>query len=352
MPTTVRTRVAIVGGGPAGLMLSHLLARSRHRLRRRRPPHARARSRQTHRAGILEQDSVRLLVEPGSPTGCCATATGTRASTCAFGGRGPPHRLQASSGRRAGSTRRPTCSSTSPTPAPRRRRRALRRHATRGRRRRRRPRPASCSPTPTGSRPRGPVRLPRRRRRVAQHLPPRLSRSRPRRQYFREYPFAWFGILCEAPPSAPELIYTHSDRGVRADQPAHRDAAADVLPVRPGRGRRRLVRRPDLGGAPGPASAPTASRLNEGPITRTTVLPFRSFVQEPMRHGRLLLAGDAAHTVPPTGAKGLNLALADVRVLAEGSSARCAKNDASLARRLHRAAPSTGSGGPSTSPTG
>lgn len=57
--------------------------------------------------------------------------------------------------------------------------------------------------------------------------------------------------------------------------------------------------------------------LREGPVLERTVLPFRSFVQTPMRHGRLLLAGDAAHTVPPTGAKGLNLALADVRVLAE-----------------------------------
>src|SRR4029450_8997805 len=58
-------------------------------------------------------------------------------------------------------------------------------------------------------------------------------------------------------------------------------------------------------------------RLKEGPIIEKTVLRFRSFVAEPMRHGRLLLAGDAAHTVPPTGAKGLNLALADVRVLAD-----------------------------------
>lgn len=57
--------------------------------------------------------------------------------------------------------------------------------------------------------------------------------------------------------------------------------------------------------------------LKEGPIFEKTVLPFRSFVCEPMRHGNLMLAGDAAHTVPPTGAKGLNLALADVRVLAE-----------------------------------
>ena len=66
------------------------------------------------------------------------------------------------------------------------------------------------------------------------------------------------------------------------------------------------------------------------------MLPFRSFVQEPMRHGNLLLAGDAAHTVPPTGAKGLNLALADVRVLAEELERAIAQERRVVARRLHR----------------
>ena len=70
--------------------------------------------------------------------------------------------------------------------------------------------------------------------------------------------------------------------------------------------------------------------LKEGPITSKSVLPFRSFVQEPMRHGNLLLAGDAAHTVPPTGAKGLNLALADVRVLAEELERAISKKDGTL----------------------
>ncbi len=70
--------------------------------------------------------------------------------------------------------------------------------------------------------------------------------------------------------------------------------------------------------------------LHEGPITSKTVLPFRSFVQEPMRHGNLLLAGDAAHTVPPTGAKGLNLALADVKVLAEELERAIAEQDPAL----------------------
>jgi p-hydroxybenzoate 3-monooxygenase len=64
-------------------------------------------------------------------------------------------------------------------------------------------------------------------------------------------------------------------------------------------------------------AGPDGFTLAEGPVTDKAVLRFRSFVAEPMRHGNLLLAGDAAHTVPPTGAKGLNLALADVRVLAE-----------------------------------
>jgi p-hydroxybenzoate 3-monooxygenase len=74
-------------------------------------------------------------------------------------------------------------------------------------------------------------------------------------------------------------------------------------------------------------AGPDGFTLKEGPITEKTVLRFRSFVAEPMRHGNLLLAGDAAHTVPPTGAKGLNLALADVRVLAEVIERALLKND-------------------------
>ena len=138
-----------------------------------------------------------------------------------------------------------------------------------------------------------------------------------RQQFFREYPFAWFGILCHAPKSAPELIYTRSKRGFalisqRTERLQRMYFQCD------------LHERPDdwsdaqiwdelqarLGGMDG-------FRLNEGPIVERTVLSFRSFVQTPMRYGQLLLAGDAGHTVPPTGAKGLNLALADVRVLAD-----------------------------------
>ena len=150
------------------------------------------------------------------------------------------------------------------------------------------------------------------------------SRSMCRRQipeaertsYFREYPFAWFGILCDAPRSAPELVYSHSDRGFalisqrtetmqrmyfQCDPDTDPDAWSDD------RIWAELQARVNVNGLV----------LKEGPITSKAVLRFRSFVCEPMRYGRLLLVGDAAHTVPPTGAKGLNLALADVRVLAE-----------------------------------
>ena len=70
--------------------------------------------------------------------------------------------------------------------------------------------------------------------------------------------------------------------------------------------------------------------LKEGPVLEKMVLPFRSFVQAPMRHGNLFLAGDAAHTVPPTGAKGLNLAISDVRLLFEGLESFYASGSAAL----------------------
>jgi len=136
-----------------------------------------------------------------------------------------------------------------------------------------------------------------------------------RHQSFREYPFAWFGILCEAPASARELVYSQSDRGFalisQRTETLQRmyfqcDPDTEVEAWSDDRIWAELQSRVNVNGL----------QLREGPITSRTVLRFRSFVCEPMRHGRLLLAGDAAHTVPPTGAKGLNLALADVRVLA------------------------------------
>ncbi len=135
-----------------------------------------------------------------------------------------------------------------------------------------------------------------------------------RRQFFREYPFAWFGILAEAPPSAPELVYNHSERGFALIsqrtptlQRMYFQCEPDEDPEAWSDDRIWSELQARVGG--------NGLTLQEGPITSRSVLPFRSFVQEPMSYGRLVLAGDAAHTVPPTGAKGLNLALADVRVL-------------------------------------
>ncbi|NYD77855.1 4-hydroxybenzoate 3-monooxygenase [Arthrobacter cupressi] len=138
-----------------------------------------------------------------------------------------------------------------------------------------------------------------------------------RTQYFHEYPFAWFGILAEAPRSAEELIYANSEHGFalisQRSETVQRmyfqcdptENAADWDDERIWAELRKRVNG-------------NGFELKEGPVLEKMVLPFRSFVHTPMRHGNLFLAGDAAHTVPPTGAKGLNLAINDVRLLAEG----------------------------------
>ena len=135
-----------------------------------------------------------------------------------------------------------------------------------------------------------------------------------RQDFFRQYPFAWFGILADAPPSSDELIYAHSDRGfvlVSTRSPSVQrlyfqcDPETDVDDWSDDRIWSEFTAR----------LAPAGVAPKDGPIFKKDVLQFRSFVCEPMQYGRLFLAGDAAHTVPPTGAKGLNLAVADVRVL-------------------------------------
>ncbi|GLY46955.1 4-hydroxybenzoate 3-monooxygenase [Lentzea sp. NBRC 102530] len=144
---------------------------------------------------------------------------------------------------------------------------------------------------------------------------------------FREYPFAWFGIITQAPRSAEELVYAHSPRGfalISQRTETHQrmyfqcGPETDAAVWSDDRIWEELQAR---------VAGPDGFTLKEGPITERTVLRFRSFVAEPMRYGNLLLAGDAAHTVPPTGAKGLNLALADVRVLSEVVERALLKND-------------------------
>ena len=133
----------------------------------------------------------------------------------------------------------------------------------------------------------------------------------------RVYPFGWLGVLVDEPPVAEELVYAHHQRGfalcsmrspTRSRYYIQVAAGEDAAAWSDERFFDELRRRLD------PA---LADRLKTGRSIETSVAPLRSFVAEPMRHGRLFLAGDAAHIVPPTGAKGLNLALADAGRLAE-----------------------------------
>jgi p-hydroxybenzoate 3-monooxygenase len=125
------------------------------------------------------------------------------------------------------------------------------------------------------------------------------------------YPFAWLGVLAEAPPSTDELIYAWHEHGFALHSMRSPHISRLYLQVPADED---LAEWPDER-----IWAELATRIghvNEGPILEKGITPMRSFVTEPMQHGRLLLAGDAAHIVPPTGAKGLNLAVNDVRLLA------------------------------------
>ncbi|HJQ44705.1 MAG TPA: 4-hydroxybenzoate 3-monooxygenase [Amycolatopsis sp.] len=135
------------------------------------------------------------------------------------------------------------------------------------------------------------------------------------RFFDRDYPFAWLGVLARTPPSHKELIYTHHERGFALHSMRSPEITRLYLQVphderidgwSDDRIWSELTRRLETRGE---------FSLREGPILDKGITPMRSFVTEPMQYGRLFLAGDAAHIVPPTGAKGMNLAVADVRVL-------------------------------------
>ena len=320
--STTRTRVAIVGGGPAGLALSHLLHvagidsvvidnRTYHEIET------------THRAGILERDSVRLLLDSGVSDRVLRDGHEHQGIDIRFGG--VSHRidfqklvgascwlypqtdvfidLHAARTRDGGDLRYGISDA------------AVTDH---------RDEPHVTYTDADGT-----------RHEITAELVVGADGSRsicrdlvadPQR-YFREYPFAWFGILAEAPQSAPELIYTRSPHGFAlisqrtpTVQRMYFQCDSDENPDDWSDDRiwAELQRR---------VAGDDGFSLNEGPIIQRSVLPFRSFVQSPMRDGKLLLAGDAAHTVPPTGAKGLNLALADVRVLADVVERALVKND-------------------------
>src|SRR6266508_4417902 len=228
----MRTQVGIVGAGPAGLVLTHLLARAGIDsvvLENR----SRGYIEQRVRAGVLEQNTVDLLRENGLAQRLDREGLVHHGLELRFAGRG--HRI-----------------------------------------------PLSVL---TG--------------------------------YEREYPFAWLGILAEAPPSSEELIYCSSERGFALHSMRSPKVTRLYLQVDPAE---------DLANWPDEHiweelrarfATDDGWALADGPLLEKGITSMRSFVVEPMQYGRLYLAGDAAHIVPATGAKGLNLAVADVRILAE-----------------------------------
>lgn len=325
MTTRIRTRVAIVGAGPAGLILSHLLAdagiesvvidqRSREEIET------------TIRAGILEQGTVDLLtaIDPGTRVHTVGQrhdgielrfqGEGHRIDFPGLVGRSvwlyPQHealkdllalRLSHGQDLRFGAT-------------------AVRVEGV-----------DTATPRVSGTDAEGAgfvidadfVVGADGSRSVVRQAVAGSSRD----GHFREYPFAWFGILCEAPPSAHELIYSNSDDGfalISQRSPEVQrmyfqcDPDADPNTLSEAEIWETLQRR-----VPG-------TTLTEGRIFQRDVLRFRSFVAHELRHGRAALVGDAAHTVPPTGAKGMNLAVADVIILARALEALLVRNDERL----------------------
>ncbi|WHU46752.1 4-hydroxybenzoate 3-monooxygenase [Gordonia sp. L191] len=309
--STTRTQVAIVGGGPAGLMLSHLLHRAGIEsivLDTRTYEQIET----THRAGILERDSVRLLVESGVSDRVLTDGHEHQGIDLRFDG--ISHRIDFQKLVGASCWLYPQTDVFIDLHAARVRDGGDLRYGI-----------ADTAVTDHRDDPRVAYTDTDGRHEIRADLVVGADGSRsicrdlvadPQR-LFREYPFAWFGILTEAPRSAPELIYTRSPFGFalisQRTESVQRmyfqcDPAENPDDWSDDRIWAELQRR---------LAGPDGFSLQEGPIIDKSVLPFRSFVQTPMCDGKLLLAGDAAHTVPPTGAKGLNLALADVRVLAE-----------------------------------
>src|SRR5918997_5004143 len=314
-PEVITTHVGIVGGGPAGLMLSHLLAgagvdnvvvdtREHETIRT------------THRAGILEHGSVSMLVDSGVSDRVLTAGHKHEGIDLRFGGES--HRIDftglvgeavwlypqnevfvdlAAARERDGGDVRFGVSDTAVadlTGSPR------------------------ISFTDADGTPKEIQAEILVGADGSQGITKWAIPAEHRTDNFIEYPFAWFGILCEAPPSAEELIYAHSQHGFALISQRDTNIQRMYFQCSPDEDAAAWSEAQIWAELQKRVDGPDGLTLQQGRIFDKTVLKFRSYVCEPMRYGNLFLAGDAGHTVPPTGAKGLNLAFADVRVLFEG----------------------------------
>ena len=157
-----------------------------------------------------------------------------------------------------------------------------------------------------------------------QSLPPGIART-----FERTYPFGWLGILATVPPSNDELIYAYHDRGFALLSMRSPQVSRLYIQVAPDED---VKKWPDerVWDELDVRLGYEGWTLQRGSVIEKSVTPMRSFVTEPMQSGRLFLAGDAAHIVPPTGAKGLNLAASDVKLLSDGLIAHYSSGDDTL----------------------
>jgi p-hydroxybenzoate 3-monooxygenase len=161
----------------------------------------------------------------------------------------------------------------------------------------------------------------------------------------RIYPFGWLGIMTDRPPVSPELIYAHHQRGFALCSMRSPTRSRYYVQIGLDEKLEDWSDERFWGELRARLEPATAARLSTGPSIEKSIAPLRSFVAEPMRFGRLFLAGDAAHIVPPTGAKGLNLAMSDVEALAdalierftEGSPAGLDAYSAKVLKRIWKA---------------